>query len=44
VVAGEAGGDRLQDKGFAGFGRGDDQAALALSDRGEQVDQAGGPG
>jgi hypothetical protein len=34
--------DRLQDGGLAGFGRGDDEAALALADGGDQVDDPRG--
>src|SRR6478735_2403667 len=41
VVGGDGVGDGLQDERLAGLGRGDDQAALALSDRGHEVDDAG---
>jgi len=34
--------DRLQDRGLAGLGRGDDEAALALADGGDQVDDPRG--
>ena len=38
VVGGDGVGDRLQDQRLAGLGRRDDQTALALADRGDQVD------
>ncbi len=34
--------DRLDDRGLSGLRRGDDQAALTLSNRGDQVDDPGG--
>jgi hypothetical protein len=37
VVGGDGVGDGLQQHGLAGAGRGDDEAALALADRSEQV-------
>ena len=42
VVAGDRVGDRLQDQRLAGLGRRDDQAALALADRRDEVDEPGG--
>jgi len=42
VVDGE--GDVLHEGGFAGFGRGDDEGALAASDGAEEVDEAAGDG
>jgi hypothetical protein len=48
VYLGVSGGDgvrnRLQHHGLAGLGRGDDKAALALADRGDQVDDPCGTG
>ena len=41
VVLGDRLGDGLQDERLAGLRRRDDQAALALADRGDQVDDAG---
>jgi hypothetical protein len=40
VVAGDPGGQSLQDHGLAGLGRRDDEAALSLADGREQVDDA----
>ena len=40
VVGGDGGGDVLQHHGLAGAGRRDDQGALALADRGDEVDDA----
>ena len=42
VVRGDRVGDRLQHHRLAGLGRRDDEAALALADRGDQVDDPGG--
>ena len=42
VVLGDRVGDRLQHHRLAGLRRRDDQAALALADRGDQVDDPGG--
>ena len=42
VVRGDRVGDRLQDHRLAGLRRRDDQAALALADRRDQVDDPGG--
>ena len=38
LFVGDRVGDRLQDHRLAGLGRRDDQAALALADRGDEVD------
>ena len=40
MIAQNAVGDLLQEDGLAGARRGDDQAALALADRRDQVDDA----
>ena len=42
VVAGDGGGQLLEQHRLAGLGRRDDQAALALADRRDQVDETGG--
>lgn len=41
IVGGDGVGDGLQDERLAGLRRGDDQAALALADRGHEVNDAG---
>jgi len=41
VVLADGVGDILEHGGLAGFRRADDQAALPLADRGDQVQQAG---
>ena len=44
VVGGDRLTDALEDRGLAGLGRRDDQATLALADRGDEVDGAAGNG
>jgi hypothetical protein len=42
MVAGDGRGDRLQHHGLTGLGRRDDQRPLALADRHDEVEDAGG--
>src|SRR5690606_24908319 len=41
MIMGNGLGDRLQDHGFTGLGRGHDESALAFADRCNQIDDSG---